>query len=164
MSVTSAVLRRRVVVFARAPRLGQVKTRLAARVGDESALAIYRQLGERALAAARAVPRCDLEVHFTPDDGGDAVASWLGRELVLRPQAAGDLGVRMHTAVAEALADGVDAVVVVGTDRPALDAAMIARVFAELGHADLILGPALAGGYYLIAMRVAHAVLFERIP
>ncbi len=41
---------------------------------------------------------------------------------------------------------------------------MIARAFEELGHADVVFGPALDGGYYLIAMREAHAVLFERIP
>lgn len=152
------------VVFARAPRLGQVKTRLAAGVGDELALAIYRRLGECAIGAAGAVAGCHVEVRFTPQDGREDVASWLGRELLLRPQADGDLGVRMHAAIEEAVAEGAEAVVIIGTDCPALTATTIARAFEELAHVDVVLGPALDGGYYLIAMRQAHAAVFLDIP
>ncbi len=160
----SGASRRRVIVFARAPQLGCVKTRLAADVGAEAALALYRDLGERTVAAARAVRACELEVCYTPADRAEAIGRWLGADLLLSPQADGDLGDRMYAAISEALADGVAAAVVVGTDCPTLDAEVIEHAFAALETADVVLGPALDGGYYLIAVRATHPVLFEDIP
>lgn len=162
--MTTPGVRRRVIVFARAPERGRVKTRLAADVGDDAALAIYRSLGERTLAAARAVPACEIEVRYTPPEGGDAIAQWLGPDLMMRPQTDSDLGSRMFSAIADALAEGVSAVVVIGTDCPAVNAQVIDRAFRELRDADVVLGPAFDGGYYLIAMRAAHAELFAGIP
>ena len=73
--------------------------------------------------------------------------------VTVRPQCDGDLGARMAAAVAEAGADGADAIVVVGTDCPSLDATVIERAFDALASADVVLGPATDGGYYLIAVR-----------
>jgi rSAM/selenodomain-associated transferase 1 len=163
-SSSSPALRRRLVVFARAPEAGRVKTRLAAELGPDDALAIYRWLGARTLSHARAVRACELEVRYTPMGDRDAVAGWLGDDLTLHPQADGDLGSRMQTAIVAALADGAPAVVVVGTDCPGLDADIVERAFDALGQADVVLGPALDGGYYLIAVRAVHDVLFDHIP
>lgn len=156
--------RRRIIAFARAPELGCVKTRLAADVGQEMALSIYRWLGERTVAAVRAVPFCEMEVRYTPADRADAVTAWLGNDIALHPQSEGDLGTRMRSAIDDALADGCDSVVVVGTDCPALDTSLLVRAFTALHASDIVIGPALDGGYYLLGVNASHPSLFENIP
>ena len=157
-------VRRRVIVFARVPELGQVKTRLAADLGADAALAIYRSLAEHTLAVARGVPECEIEVRYTPAEGADIIARWLGADLLLRPQGGGDLGMRMHQAVTEAFQDGIAAVAVIGTDCPSLAMDVIERAFEYLENADVVLGPASDGGYYLIALSAPHSALFQDIP
>lgn len=156
--------RRRVIIFARAPEAGRVKTRLAADVGAAAALDIYRWLGSRTLETVRAAPPCEVEVRYTPEDGRDAVERWLGTGLIMHPQVGDDLGSRMHAAIADAIVEGAEEVIVVGTDCPGIDAVLIERAFDALGDADVVLGPALDGGYYLIGVRAAHEVVFDGIP
>ena len=159
---------RHVVVFARAPELGAVKTRLASDIGHAHALQVYRILGARAIAAACAVPDARVEVHFTPSTGRALVVDWL-RKIVAGPaelftQVEGSLGDRMAAAIEGALARGAQAVAVIGTDCPALDAAVIDRALAAVEGADVALGPADDGGYYLVAVRAHHPALFTGIP
>lgn len=156
--------RRRLIIFARAPERGRVKTRLAAELGDTAALEIYRWLGERTLEAACATRACELEVRYTPPGSEESIVQWLGAELQMRPQSNGDLGERMRSAIGEALREGVEHIVVVGTDCPTLDSKLIEQAFDELTRADVVLGPALDGGYYLIATRGDHVALFQDIP
>jgi rSAM/selenodomain-associated transferase 1 len=141
-----------------------VKTRLASELGAESALAIYRGLGERVMAAVATIPSCAIVVAYTPDGSHDVIREWLGSSPKLRPQSNGDLGERMSAAITDALAEGAQRVVVIGTDCPGLTAATVVDAFSRLDTADLVLGPATDGGYYLIGMTRAHAQLFERIP
>src|SRR5688572_7399766 len=95
------------LVFVRAPRIGEVKTRLAAEIGESEALRVYRRLGLHAAQAARAVAEsAALRVHYTPADGAAEVAAWLGDDLRLLPQSPGDLGDRMSAAFAAAFAEG----------------------------------------------------------
>ena len=176
MSLTAALPV--VVVFARAPELGRVKTRLAATVGDAAALACYRELGRTVVDAVRHADRSTgaapwrTVVAHTPADAAPALAAWLDPHgaggLAYQPQADGDLGARMRGAVERAIADGAPRVVVVGTDCPDVDAAVVARALAALDGADVVLGPALDGGYYLVGVRApadrACAALFEGVP
>ena len=159
--------RRRIVVFARAPEPGRVKTRLAAAIGDGAALEIYRWLLEHTLAVVRTNPDCEVEVRFTPTGAAELMEQCVGGALPLdrlRPQSDGDLGTRMRLAIAEALFEGTTHVVVVGTDCPTLDAPTIEAAFEALGRSDVVLGPAFDGGYYLIATSADHPALFENIP
>jgi rSAM/selenodomain-associated transferase 1 len=159
------------VVFARAPERGRVKTRLAAAVGDGAALACYRALGAAVVTAVQG-PAWRTIVAHTPADAAPALAAWLDPQaagtLAFAPQADGDLGARMRAAVAEAAAAGAPRVVVIGTDCPDVDAAVVAEALAALDAADVVLGPALDGGYYLVGVRApierACAALFEGVP
>ncbi|HET7601100.1 MAG TPA: TIGR04282 family arsenosugar biosynthesis glycosyltransferase [Gemmatimonadales bacterium] len=155
---------RTVLIFARAPSLGRVKTRLAAELGPAAALAIYRSLGLRTVTAARGVPEANVVVYYTPARARAAVAAWLGRDLELRPQRPGSLGRRMAAAVTDAVRAGAREVVVIGTDCPELDSATIARGFEALATCDVVLGPAHDGGYYLVGLRAPHPEIFENIP
>lgn len=155
---------RSLVIFARAPALGQVKTRLAAEVGSERALAIYSALGRRILDAVRPAADCEIVIAFTPPDALDAVALWLAGADRYEAQGSGDLGARMDEAIARRLAAGARQVIVIGTDCPAVDAQMIERAFAKLDRADLVLGPAADGGYYLIGVSARQPGLFVDVP
>ena len=166
------------VIFARAPERGRVKTRLAAAIGDDAALAAYRLLGARVAAAVRpstmdggGVPDWHTVVAHTPRDASAALAAWLepaAGPLTYEPQADGDLGARMRAAIERAVAGGAPRVVVVGTDCPDVDAAVVSEALAALDTADVVLGPALDGGYYLVGVRApadrACAALFEGVP
>ena len=153
-----------IVVFARVPVAGRVKTRLAAELGGAAALAAYREITERVLAAVAQPDSRRLTVRYTPDDGRVAMRAWLGSSLTLQPQGPGDLGRRMTAAIGAELRDGASRVVVIGTDCPSVDQAVIAEAFERLAAADVVLGPALDGGYYLIGMSHLHSALFEGVP
>jgi rSAM/selenodomain-associated transferase 1 len=160
---------RLVVVFARAPRPGTVKTRLAADVGEAEALRIYRELAERTCAAVATLPAVARVVAVTPDDGCDETRRWLGDGWPCVPQGDGDLGARMGRQLARAVASGARKVVIVGTDCPELDAATMERAFDALDGAEVVFGPALDGGYYLVGVRGEAAGddparLFDAVP
>ena len=152
-----------IILMARAPELGRVKTRLASEMGDDQALAIYRELGEGIAAALRkAGPR--VVVSYTPASAEQLTRDWLGDDLRYEPQAAGDLGARMAAAVAARFAGGADRVVVVGSDCPTMSPETIRSAFAALADADVVLGPAQDGGYYLIGISAAQDTLFRDVP
>jgi rSAM/selenodomain-associated transferase 1 len=130
------------IVFARAPRLGRVKRRLAAEIGDVAALRFYRCTLARLLARVARDRRWRTVLALTPDSG--RIAGWRSA-----PQGRGDLGARMARALARARGPAV----LVGSDIPDLGPAQIAQAFRRLRSADAVLGPALDGGYYLIGAR-----------
>jgi len=154
-----------VMVFARAPVEGRVKTRLAAGIGAAGALNVYRGLGRRVVDQLRGGNYRVVVCHDPPDQG-ERVADWLGRGgLDFWPQTEGDLGQRMHSALVQAFEAGAAAACVVGTDAPGVDQDLVEEAFSSLaGGADVVFGPALDGGYYLVAIRNPSPGIFQRIP
>ncbi|MGD8727470.1 MAG: TIGR04282 family arsenosugar biosynthesis glycosyltransferase [Gemmatimonadales bacterium] len=150
----------RLLLFAKAPRPGFVKTRLARDVGDERALAVYRSVGERVVAAVAPYP---LTVWYDPPDAEVEMRAWLGAG-DYRPQQGDDLGSRMLHAFRVHMAQGEAPVIAIGADTPDVTGATVAQASAMLEHADVAVGPALDGGYYLLGLNRLHASLFEGIP
>ena len=151
-----------VILLARAPRLGRVKTRLAADVGDQRALEIYRRLGSRVVRQIE--PVASITVWFDPPDALDEMRAWLG-DCIYRPQPEGDLGVRLAHAFAEHFASNPgEPAVAIGTDAPGVDAGVIAEASGALRGAEVVIGPASDGGYYLIGLARSHGDLFVGIP
>ena len=150
-------------MFVRAPEAGRVKTRLAATLGAEGALRVYRRLAEHTVREARAVD-AELRIHFTPADREHDVRAWLGDGPRYLAQAEGDLGTRMDTAFRAAFADGAERVVIVGSDLPDLSAALLRRAFEALDQHPAVLGPARDGGYYLLGMRAMIPGVFDGVP
>ena len=142
----------RLVVFTRIPKPGEAKTRLIPALGAEGAAELQRQMTERMLATARQLEAASVEVRFT---GGsrEAVRAWLGDDVGYRPQGPGDLGDRMGSAFSEAFENGVERVVIAGTDCPDLSRGVLRAAFRALRKHDIVLGPATDGGYYLIGLR-----------
>ncbi len=155
------------LVFVRAPEPGRVKTRLAAAIGAEGALRVYQRLAEHTLAEVRslAAESVEVRVHYTPAGAGAAVRKWLGDGPLYLPQAeSDDLGMRMRDAFTRAFADGVERVVIVGSDLPDLTAPLLRRAFDELDAHPAVLGPARDGGYYLLGLRGMIDGIFTGVP
>lgn len=145
---------KRIILFTRYPEPGITKTRLIPALGAEGAATLHRQLTEHALRAARNQDVASVEVAWT---GGSepAMRSWLGPDISLREQDTGDLGERMSTAFWSAFKEGVTEVVIAGSDCPDIDRATYEAAFDALRDHDLVLGPAVDGGYYLIGLKAS---------
>lgn len=151
--------RHRLVIFIKNPVPGRVKTRLAADLGHEQALSIYRQLLAHTRAQALA---CAAERLLFYSDTIDEQDEWPAAFFAKHLQQGSDLGARMAHALGQALA-GAERAVLIGSDIPGLTADILAQAFDLLEGHDFVLGPAADGGYYLIGMRQPAAAVFEGI-
>jgi rSAM/selenodomain-associated transferase 1 len=150
------------LIFAREPVLGRVKTRLAAGIGAEAALAVYRELlSLTAAAVAAAQVPTTVWLAEAPADADPTTPrpEWPGLPWRVQP-AADSLGARMAQAFSDAFAAGAGRVVIIGTDCPGLSAALLRQAFDELLSHELVVGPADDGGYYLLGMNRLEAELF----
>ncbi len=135
-------------------------------LGAEKAAALQRQMTEHTLIQVRELQNnrpITVEVRFA---GGDMtrIARWLGLDLVYKSQGEGDLGTRMARSLDLAFQDRIDHAVIIGTDCPGLNAQIMAEAFGLLHQShDLVLGPALDGGYYLLGLRYFIPELFINI-
>ena len=161
---SAAAPTRALVVFARAPEAGRVKTRLARELGEAAALAAYRELGALVLGAVSGLPDCDTVVSYTPADREPLMRAWLGPDARYEPQCDGDLGARMLGAIGARCRSGARRVLVIGTDCPEVSSGLIETAFGLLDRADAVFGPTADGGYYLVGMKRPIRDLFEAIP
>lgn len=171
----------RLIIFSRYPHPGSTKTRLIPALGAEGAANLHRKMAEHMVQQGRLLrDRFDLslEIHFT---GGNLqqLQAWLGSDLHYQPQVTGSLGDRLKAALqppvavtphfsdteASPISDSQIShpVVIVGTDCPAISVELLERSFQALEQADLVIGPACDGGYYLIGLRQNYPELFEGI-
>jgi rSAM/selenodomain-associated transferase 1 len=146
------------LIFARDPVPGQVKTRLAASLGADAAAAVYRELVDETISyalAARTLGVVDaVEIWCTPDAGSSYFQALGTRDGVsLRRQGEGNLGDRMAMALGDVLARSSSALLI-GTDCPALGVAGVSAAAALLRDHDAVLGPAEDGGFVLVGARV----------
>lgn len=156
----------------RYPHPGHTKTRLIGALGDEGAAALHTQLARhcvRRMHAAALGSGIEFEVRATGASAGK-VRRWLGRNVRVRDQGAGDLGTRLAAAAREALVRGAEAAVLVGSDAPGVGGVHVRAALDALAHHDVVLGPAVDGGYYLVALaqrsatRSITALLGPQIP
>ncbi len=155
----------RLIIFTRFPEPHKTKTRLIPALGPEGAAEIQRRMTRHTLDSARELVKSfplSLEVRF---EGGTAenMAACFGNDGSYRLQGSGDLGCRMERAFAEAFAQGAQRAVIIGTDCPDLTPGLIRDAFQHLETCDLVLGPAVDGGYYLIGLRQPRPSLFGNI-
>ena len=152
----------RLCIFTRVPRLGRVKSRLADTLGAEVALYAHCLLAEDTLARLAPMPGVAAELWL---DGppNTVIEAWQARwELPVRQQSGTDLGARMYGALLDCLA-AETAGIVVGTDCPSIDAHYVARATRALDSHDLVLGPAVDGGFGLVGLSRPVAGLFEGV-
>ena len=147
------------ILFAKAPVPGKVKTRLARTVGLELAAKLHKAFVEDTLEKATALTRknaIDVELHT--DAKTDA---WSAFRVTRRLQVSGDLGNRMHHALHGALALGRPQAIIIGCDAPTLPASHLENLLEFAG--DVALGPTEDGGYYAISCRRTHPEMFRSV-
>src|SRR5258706_7425675 len=158
---------RALLVFAKTPKPGKVKTRLLAAVSAEVAAALHEGCIADTWRVVRKMRGCDVFVFAA---GGTGYFHKLvkkresGERLRVMPQHGTELGVRMENAFRKCFAMGYREVVVIGTDTPWMGAERVRKAFAELKANDVVIGPAEDGGYYLLGMRKFAPGIFRGIP
>ncbi len=155
------------IVLAKAPAPGVAKTRLSPPLTLAAAAAFAAAALADTVAVARAVPGCAVRIAH-PQGAESAIRAALGAAMppcvALPAVATADVGAAMAWAMACAFDGGVRCVALIGGDLPSLPPAYIAAAFAALDRgADVALGPAEDGGYYLVATREPQPELFAGI-
>lgn len=155
----------RLLIFARAPVAGTVKTRLAASIGAEAAAQLCRELLRGTVDRALGARLAPLDLYVAPDTAHPFVRALAQRlPVTLRQQRGADLGERMYAALQHALGDS-DFAVLIGTDCPVMTGDYLHQACRELqAGTDLVVGPAEDGGYVLIGARRACRELFDAVP
>lgn len=154
----------RILIFAKAPRAGQAKTRLIPALGEEGAAALARCMLDQTVAKALAAAVGPVELCAAPAPADSAWADTdLPASLTWSAQGEGDLGARMGRAARRAIRQGVPALLI-GTDCPALDGALLQDAAAALADHDACLVPATDGGYVLLGLSRYCPALFEDMP
>ncbi len=153
------------IIFTRYPEPGKTKTRLIPVLGSVGAANLQRQMTEHTIFNVKELQKVidiSVEVRFA---GGnmELMRQWLGLDLVYQSQGEGDLGSRMARSLLQAFQSGAEKAIIIGTDCPGLNAQILATAFEKLHTFDLVLGPALDGGYYLIGLRQTIPELFANI-
>ena len=162
MAQTASQNGRHLGVFAKYWQPGAVKTRLAKSIGPVAAAALYREfvaclthrlanIGDHRVLSYWPLERLDEFTAF----GGDA---WH-----VRPQADGTLGDRMAHFFRQRFESGASSAILIGSDSPTIRQATLDDAYSALAENDVVLGPALDGGYYLVGMSAAHVGIFEGI-
>lgn len=154
----------RLLVFAKAPVPGQVKTRLAGTFGQRGAATLYRAMVRKTLEMATKARLCPIQLWCAPDaKHGFFAACRRDYQVTLRVQKGSDLGQRMDRALRTALAECPFAVLI-GADCLSLGTDDLRSAFAALAAGrDAVLGPAEDGGYMLIGLRRPQPALFKDI-
>jgi len=146
--------RARLVIFAKQPRRGQVKRRLAAGIGDAAALAFYRVALAGLIRRLARQRRWRTQLALTPDRPRHRGWPWPAR-VDRVAQGMGDLGQRMARAFRRA---DRRPMLIIGADIPEIQATHVLQAFRALARADLVFGPAPDGGYWLIGLRQGRLV------
>lgn len=149
------------VIFVRAPRRGTVKTRLARSLGDDNALQAYRTLLSATCDALRELEPVELRV--TPDDAAPELNEWLQPGWTTARQGSGNLGERLAASLNAHFTSGAASVVIIGSDCPEITAQDIQDAHNALANADVVLGPATDGGYWLVGLRNPTVAIFDDI-
>ncbi|MCM8794198.1 MAG: TIGR04283 family arsenosugar biosynthesis glycosyltransferase [Candidatus Omnitrophica bacterium] len=154
------------IVMAKAPVPGQVKTRLLPVLSPEGAARLARRFLKETVALVEGIPGIQPVVAVSPPEAMEQIRELIGPSMRLIPQPAGDLGVRLQELFRQFFAAGAGGVIALGTDHPGLPKESLQKAAAELrrGRDRLVLGPTHDGGYYLIGLNRPHAELFQGIP
>lgn len=150
------------ILMAKAPVPGRVKTRLTPPLSETEAAALYSCLLEDTAAEMARLKGVARYLFFAPAGGGTAFQGEPFSRFIPFPQSGRDLGARMGGAFETAFARGHERVVLIGADCPALGASLVHAAYRELASsAGAVFGPSGDGGFYLIALSSPAPFLFR---
>ncbi len=155
-------MKRILMVMTRYPEEGRCKKRLMEYLGRKGATKLHRQLVGKTMETCTRFSSNSSVALVVFYSGGNRrlMEAWLGKDVPFVPQTGTDLGLRMFNALRWAFEQGFKKAVIVGTDCPMLTDIHLTESFRMLEEKDVVIGPALDGGYYLIGMKGAWPELF----
>jgi rSAM/selenodomain-associated transferase 1 len=154
-----------VIIFAKFPQKGKVKTRLAKDKGEDFATEFYRICAENIFSEVLKLSKSI----FTPiifcygKSEVEMVSGWAGKEFIVEPQIDGELGVRMSASFRKIFSKDFSKAVIIGTDVPDINSNLINAAAAKLDEHDIVIGPSYDGGYYLLGMKRLLPEIFKDI-
>ena len=152
------------IVFARYPRQGKVKTRLASTIGNLLAAEFYRICCEHIFAICRKLkPEMTINLFYADSEDAESIRNWQGSDFYLLPQIGDDLGERIKNAFQTIFDRGTEKAIIIGTDVPELSGEIIKQAENALDIHDLVIGPCPDGGYYLLGMKSVNKELFNGV-
>ncbi|MCG8608135.1 TIGR04282 family arsenosugar biosynthesis glycosyltransferase [bacterium] len=151
-----------IVVFAKFPESGKVKTRLGKQIGNDAAASLYKLfMAQTFQITAQLDATCFVTVE--PAYKAEQFANYVPRDCYIFPQKGQDLGRRLLHAFDFVFSQKSTKVIALGTDSPTLPAEYVTEAFQRLDYTDVVIGPAEDGGYYLIGINQPQKALFEGI-
>lgn len=147
------------IIFAKNPIPGKVKTRLAATIGVDEALSVYKRLLLHTHSITEGIDCCKLVYYSGYTEKNDCWSSGYEQEV----QQGADLGERMMSAFDDVFKTGTTKAVIIGTDCPGLKTTIIQEAFDKLQVYDVVIGPAADGGYYLLGTKKLYRQFFSNI-
>jgi uncharacterized protein len=153
------------IIFAKEPTPGQVKTRLCPPLSPQAAARLYGQFLEDVLEEMAGLPHITVALAYTPDAARPFFQNLAPPDLHLVAQAGDDLGERLQQAFAWGFAQGADTVLIRNSDSPDLPGLLVleAQEALERDRAQVVLGPCPDGGYYLVGLKTPQPQLFQGI-
>lgn len=152
-----------IIIFAKYPEPGKVKTRLAASIGKEKAAEFYDNCAKKTKKECLKIVDLERYFFFAESKNYEKVMEWIGNGFHFYAQSNGNLGDRIKAAFQVVFKEGNDKVIIIGTDCPDLNNKKLEKAYKELKTNDVVIGPAADGGYYLIGTSKFYPELFENI-
>jgi uncharacterized protein len=149
------------ILFARDPILGKVKTRLSPFLEEDVVLKLYTCFLQDSLDNIRQVENVDRFVGVAPSNESGFFNRTLGSDIRMFVQEGENLGDKMRWAIQDRFAEGYERVIIIGSDSPSLPASYISQAVGS--DKDMVLGPSTDGGYYLIGMQGKVVEVFNDV-
>jgi uncharacterized protein len=157
--VRSFAVDRVLVIMAKAPRLGAVKTRLAPGLSPGAVTDFYRCLLDDTLALARSLDDVELAI-MCPHSDVSELARWAGKEVIVVGQKGEGLAAGLTSVFAHFANDGQRRIIAFNSDSPHLPGSVLEGAFEKLAAHDIVVGPTHDGGYYLVGAKTSYPTLF----
>lgn len=151
------------IIFAKNPRPGKVKTRLIPHLTPKAAAELYKAFLIDIVNSTHDLNCSKVIIAYTPSDAEEAFRSLIGGEVDYIQQKGRNLGGRMRNAFNRSFAGGAERVVIIGTDSPSLPITYIQKAFKMLKKTSVVIGPTFDGGYYLIGLSKPNDYIFTGI-
>jgi len=148
-----------IIVFVKAPVPGQVKTRLTSDISPEQAAVVYEAFLLDWCEALASVPSAALVVAYTPENARESLQNLIRPTPLFIPQVGDTLGERLIAATQWARSNAYRNIVLVGSDSPTLPVSYVQHAFDLLASHDVVIGPSVDGGYYLIGFSTQGVTL-----
>ena len=152
-----------VIIFAKYPEEGKVKTRLGKSLGYKFAAELYKIIYQHTLDICLSLPEDEYKLFLFFDKTNGNIESELIPRFEVLIQNGNDLGEKMKNAFQEVFSCSYQKVIIIGTDCPELNAGILLRSFEGLSGNDVVIGPSNDGGYYLLGMNKQNDFLFNDI-